>query len=256
MPRHALLEEPALVVHGAEPRVERGPVRRRSARAPRRAEGRPDGPAAPRPRARRKAMTRDLVARVEVRLDLVDVLVDPVARARRAPGSGRASCGLADHRRGPGAAGSADRPGSPGPAASTSRGCPRARRADRPPRRRSAPARSRGRGVARLPLEAVEHGLAESPLDHGVDRGALLLDDGLDARCSAPPCCAGRPSRRAAAPPGAWAGASRSDRRARASPAPGCRSPCPGSGAGRPDEVPHPALGSAPPRSGSDRAGG
>src|SRR5207253_654251 len=31
-------------------------------------------------------------------------------------------------------------------------------------------------------LDALEHGLAEAPLHHRVDRRALLLDEGLDAR--------------------------------------------------------------------------
>ena len=173
----AVLEQPAPMVDGAEPSVEAGAVCRDpvadagAERAEMIQEALDLGP--------QEGDDPDLVARVERSFDLGGAGVDPVGELVQGRQEPHLARGL-DHR--PGQAELGEEIGL-----------------DRLPalRRRAADVREavervhaleddrlqlghRGRG-APLPLEAVEHGSPESPLDGGVNRGALLVDHGLDA---------------------------------------------------------------------------
>src|SRR6266542_7007924 len=177
--RHAVLEEPALAVDGAQARIERAPIRL-DAGAHLAAELAEVVEQALDMRAQ-EGDDPHLVARVEIALDLGDVLVDAVAelveRGQRPRLTGRVDGGGGETELG-------QHIGLDGEA---------------PLHRRATDIGEPVQGVYALeddrlhlgvdaesaspvPFEAVEHRLAEAPLDRRVDRRALLLDEGLDAR--------------------------------------------------------------------------
>ena len=165
------------MVDGAQPNVEAGPVR-----------GDPLADAG----AERGEMIQqaldlgpqegdnpDLVARVERAFDLGDAVVDPISELVQGRQGLRLARGL-DHRLCEAKLGEKiglDRlPPLRGRAADVREAVERVH----PLEDDRLQLGQGGRG-APLPLEAVEHGPPESPLDGGVNRGALLVDDGLDA---------------------------------------------------------------------------
>src|SRR5215470_13781771 len=176
-PRHALLEQAAAVVDGTESTIETLPVRRDPFA----------GPGAKGPEMIQQALNLaaeesddpDFVAGGQGALDLRRPMIDPVRELIEGRQGSRFSRAL-DHRLREAKLG--DQVGL------NSLGSLRRRSADvREPIEGVDALEDDGlelRGAARavpMPLEAVEHGAPESPLDRGVDRRALLVDNRLDA---------------------------------------------------------------------------
>ena len=174
--RHALLEQPPPIVDGGAPRVERGPVRVHA-----RANGRPELLEVVEQALDVAAQERDhadLVARAQAALDLRGVAVHAVAQLVERRQRARPVRGVQHLAREPELAQEVglDRERA------LRRGAPdvreRVERVDALEDDRLDLRRAALRGAA---LDAPQHGPAEPPLHDGVDRGAPLLDERLDA---------------------------------------------------------------------------